>query len=134
MNKNYNNNIFIIASRAQFQQSPTCTRVNNLVYIWQQSHTHGTEVLIMFYTWKRFSQWICDIQICMYFANLQISIFYIISDYMKLAVNMLGLWIISWFLSECYGSSIVTQYLQWVQRTWNHVNPSNEVSDPNSFT
>src|SRR4051812_9682998 len=95
MNKNYNNNIFIIASRALFQQSPTCTRVNNLVYIWQQSHTHGSEVLIMFYTWKRFSQWICDIQICMYFANLQISICYIISDYMKPAVDMLGLWMIS---------------------------------------
>src|SRR4051812_35204303 len=94
MNKNYNNNIFIIASRALFQQSPTCTRVNNLVYIWQQSHTHGTKVMIMFCTWKRFSQWICDIQIYMYFAILQISICYIISDYMKLAVDMLGLWMI----------------------------------------
>src|SRR4051812_1764806 len=49
----------------------------------------------MFYTWKRFSQWICDIQICMYFANLQISICNIILDYMKLAVDMLGLWMIS---------------------------------------
>ena len=28
-----NNNQFIIASRAYFQQSPTCTRVNNLVHI-----------------------------------------------------------------------------------------------------
>ena len=33
---------------------------------------------------------------------------------MKLAVDMLGLWMISWFLSECYGASVVTQYLQWV--------------------
>ena len=33
MNKKYNNNHFIIASRAYFQQSPTCTRVNNLVHI-----------------------------------------------------------------------------------------------------
>src|SRR3954465_11362345 len=109
MNKNYNNNIFIIASRAQFQQYPTCTRVNNLVYIWQQSNTHGTKVLIMFCSWKRFSQWICDIQIRMYFANLQISICYIISNYMKLAIDVLGLWMIPWFLSECYGASVVTQ-------------------------
>ena len=29
----YNNNHFIIASRAYFQQSPPCTRVNNLVHI-----------------------------------------------------------------------------------------------------
>ena len=31
--RKYNNNQFIIASRAYFQQSPTCTRVNNLVHI-----------------------------------------------------------------------------------------------------
>ena len=31
--RKYNNNHFIIASRAYFQQSPTCTRVNNLVHI-----------------------------------------------------------------------------------------------------
>jgi hypothetical protein len=31
MNKKYGNNIIIIASRAYFLQSPTCTRVNNLV-------------------------------------------------------------------------------------------------------
>ena len=31
MNKKYNNNNIIIASRAYFLQSPTCTRVNNLV-------------------------------------------------------------------------------------------------------
>ena len=31
--KKYNNITFIIASRAYFQQSPTCTRVNNLVHI-----------------------------------------------------------------------------------------------------
>ena len=31
MNKKYDNNNIIIASMAYFQQSPTCTRVNNLV-------------------------------------------------------------------------------------------------------
>ena len=31
--RTYNNNHFIIASRAYFQQSPTCTRVSNLVHI-----------------------------------------------------------------------------------------------------
>jgi hypothetical protein len=33
MNKEYDNNNIIIASRAYFLQSPTCTRVNNLVNI-----------------------------------------------------------------------------------------------------
>jgi hypothetical protein len=31
MNKKYDNNNIIIASRAYFLQSPTCTKVNNLV-------------------------------------------------------------------------------------------------------
>jgi hypothetical protein len=31
MNKKYDNNNIIIASRAYFLQSPTCTTVNNLV-------------------------------------------------------------------------------------------------------
>jgi hypothetical protein len=31
LNKKYDNNNIIIASRAYFLQSPTCTRVNNLV-------------------------------------------------------------------------------------------------------
>ena len=41
-------NHFIIVSRAYSQQSPTCTRVNNLVYIFCRSTTHGVSVLIMF--------------------------------------------------------------------------------------
>ena len=45
-------NHFIIASRAYSQQSPTCTRVNNLVYIFSIRHpwslTHEVSVLIMF--------------------------------------------------------------------------------------
>src|SRR3954470_15372784 len=88
----------------------------------------------MFCLWKRLSQRICDIQIRMYFANHQISICYIISNYMKSAVDVAGLWMISWFLSQCYGASVVAQYLQWVQGTWNHTNLSDEVTDPNSFT
>ena len=45
-------NHFIIASRAYSQQSPTCTRVNNLAYILLIQHpwslTHAVSVLIMF--------------------------------------------------------------------------------------
>jgi hypothetical protein len=33
INKKYDNNNIIIASRAYFLQSPTCTRVNNLVIL-----------------------------------------------------------------------------------------------------
>ena len=40
----YDNNHFIIASRAYSLQSPTCTRVNNLVDICA-SNTYGIQVL-----------------------------------------------------------------------------------------
>jgi hypothetical protein len=36
----------------------------------------------------------------MYLADLQISICNIILNYMKLAVDVLGLWMISWFLAN----------------------------------
>ena len=44
----YNNNHFIIASRAYFQQSPTCSRVNNLVHItmWLQWIQHPSALII----------------------------------------------------------------------------------------
>jgi hypothetical protein len=38
MNKKYDNNDIIIASRAYFLQSPTCTRVNNLVILASLTH------------------------------------------------------------------------------------------------
>ena len=71
-NKEINNN-FIIASRAYFLQSPTCTRVNNLDLHSNDANTHGVLVLIMFCLWKRLSQRVCNIQIRMYLANLYVS-------------------------------------------------------------
>jgi hypothetical protein len=46
MNKKYDNNNIIIASRAYFLQSPTCTRVNNLVNTYA-FNTYGTPVLLI---------------------------------------------------------------------------------------
>ena len=99
--RKYNNNQFIIASRAYFQQSPTCTRVNNLVHIamwltltghiamWPTSKefTSVTKLvhIIMwlrlneFWVWscfsceRGFSQRVCNIQIRMYFANFYVN-------------------------------------------------------------
>ena len=49
---------------------------NNLVCIWQRSYTLSTTllrcghlVMIMLSSWKRFCQWVCNIQIRMYLAN-----------------------------------------------------------------
>jgi hypothetical protein len=43
----------------------------------------------------------------MYLADLQISIYNIISNYMELAVDILGLRMISWLLSQCFGAGVV---------------------------
>ena len=45
-------NHFIIASRAYSQQSPTCTRVNNLVYIFSIQHSWSLSVDHVC-SWKR---------------------------------------------------------------------------------
>ena len=46
MNKKYDNNNIIIASRAYFLQSPTCNRVNNLVNTCA-FNTYGIPVLFI---------------------------------------------------------------------------------------
>jgi hypothetical protein len=46
MKKKYDNNNIIIASRAYFLQSPTCTRVNNLVIAFA-FNTYGIPVLFI---------------------------------------------------------------------------------------
>ena len=47
-------NILLIASRVYFQQSPTCTRVNNLVHIAMWLTPNEFWGLIMFCLWERF--------------------------------------------------------------------------------
>src|SRR3989337_1385175 len=88
--RKYNNNHFIIASRAYFQQSPTCTRVNNLVLHGNESNTHRVLVLIMFFPWKRFSQRICNIQIRMYFANVYVLLLDSITDGVEASLYVSG--------------------------------------------
>ena len=57
-------NHFIIASRAYSQQSPTCTRVNNLVYIFPIQHSRSLSADHVC-SWKRF----CP---CLYYTALYV--------------------------------------------------------------
>ena len=57
-------NHFIIASRAYSQQSPTCTRVNNLVYIFSIQHPWSLSADHVC-SWKRF----CP---CLYYTALYV--------------------------------------------------------------
>src|SRR6266567_734571 len=130
MNKKYDNNFIIIASRAYFQQSPTCTRVNNLVYIWYESNTHGTEMLIMFCLWQRFSQRICDIQIHMYLAYLQVSILNIFTYLVKPEVDMLDFVVKPRLQCMSYGAGVVAEDLHGIQCARKHTKLGDELLQP----
>ena len=66
--KDINNNHFIIASRAYLLQSPTCTRVNNLVYICKDITPWPSGALSCFAHGRGFSQRIWHAQKRMYFV------------------------------------------------------------------
>ena len=44
----------------------------------------------MFCSWKRLSQWVCNIQIRMYFANLYISLLDFITDGVEASLHVFG--------------------------------------------
>jgi hypothetical protein len=71
----YDNNHFIIASRAYFLQSPSCTRVNNLVYTCVYN-TDGIHVLSIRVACGKADLHIWNFQFCVYlhvFASLRIT-------------------------------------------------------------
>src|SRR5215216_2980984 len=108
------NNNFIIASRAYFLQSPTCTRVNNLDY---NVMILTPMVLIMFCSWKRLSQRACDIQICMYLANLYVPFRHLMTDGIEASLDVLGSLVKSGFLCQGNCTSIVTKDFHWTRCT-----------------
>src|SRR4051812_18913952 len=60
--------------------------------------THGVLVLIMFCSWKRLSQRVCNIQIRMYFANLYVSHLDQVPDGIEASLDVLGSLVKSGFL------------------------------------
>ena len=65
--------------------------------------------MIMFRSWKRFSQRICDIQIRMYFANIYVYILNIFTDGVETMLDVPGLLVKSGLLRKGNSSSIVTE-------------------------
>ena len=47
-------------------------------------------MLIMFCSWKRLSQRVCNIQICMYFANLYVSHLDLVLNGIEASLDVLG--------------------------------------------
>ena len=62
-----------------------------------------------FCSWKRLSQWVFNIQIRMYFANLYVSLLDQISDGVEESLDVFGLFMKSGFLRQGNRSSIVTK-------------------------
>ena len=68
-------------------------------------------MLIMFCSWKRLSQWVCNIQIRMYLENLYVSHLDLIPDGVEASLDVLGSLVKSGFLCQSNCTSIVTKDL-----------------------
>ena len=73
--------------------------------------------MIMFCSWKRLSQWVCNIQIRMYLANLYVSLIDLIADGIEASLDVLGSLVKSGFLFQGNCTSIVTKDFHWTLGT-----------------
>src|SRR6266516_1313266 len=89
--------------------------------------------MIMFCSWKRFSQRISDIQIRMYFTNIYVSILNIFMNGVEAAFDMLGLLVKPGLLGNGNSSSVVTEESQRARRTGNHSKIGDKLLHPDSF-
>src|SRR5215216_1505933 len=90
-------------------------------------------VLIMFCSWKRFSQRICDIQIRMHFTNIYVSILNIFTNGVEAALDVLGLLVKPGLLCNGNSSSIVTEESHRARRTGNDSKVGDKLLHPDSF-
>src|SRR3954466_8709307 len=95
---------------AHIQQSPTCTRVQiTLVYIRYVSNTYSLSVFFKLALWKRFSHWVCCVQIRMYLVNPSMTIPDVVPHHMETSENMLGCRVGSWFPHVSNGTRVVAE-------------------------
>ena len=64
-------------------------------------------MLIMFFSWKRLSQWVCNIHIRMYLANLYVSLLDLFMDGIEASPDAFGSLVKSGFLCQGNCSSIL---------------------------
>jgi hypothetical protein len=106
MNKKYNNNNIIIASRAYFLESHTCTGVNNLVNPYG-FNTYGISVLFIHVAHGKLYLWVWYFQVHVYLHILlrqhALLILYEMTSY------NLGLLVRLLFLGQDYVVTIVIQ-------------------------
>src|SRR3954463_11618372 len=97
------------------------------------SNTHGVLVLVMFCSWKRLSQWVCNIQIGMYFGNLYVSLLDLIANGIEASLDVFGSLVKSGFLRQGNCSSIVTKDFHWIRCTRYYTYIGYELLHPDSF-
>ena len=76
-------------------------------------------------------QWVCDIVISRYSANLHISSLNNFSDQMESSEYMLGSLVRPWFLSLSDGTIVITIEFNRIGNAWDHFKFLNELLDPN---
>jgi hypothetical protein len=106
MNKKYDNNNIIIASMAYFLQSPTCTRVNNLVNTYA-FNTYGILVLFIRVARGKPYQRVWHFQVRVYLHILLRQ--YALLILYEMASYKLGLLVGPLFLGRDYVATIVIQ-------------------------
>ena len=84
-------------------------------------------MLIMLCLWKRFRQRVCNIQICMYFANLYVTFFDILPYNMITLKYVLGSRVRPWFLRIRNGSCVVALDAHRVLHAWKHTQFDDEL-------
>src|SRR3954463_1350261 len=97
------------------------------------SNTHGVLVLIMFCSWKRLSQRVCNIQIRMYLAYLYVSHLDQIPDGIEASFDVLGSLVKPGFLCQGNCTSIVTKDFHWTRYTRYNTYIGYELLHPDSF-
>src|SRR3954462_13075901 len=118
--KGYVTNIFINLPLGHISNSlPLAPRVQiTLVYIRHVSNTYSLSVFFKLALWKRFSHWVCCVQICMYLVNPNMTIPDVVLRHTELSENVLGCRVSSWFPHVSNGARVVAEDSHRVSVDW----------------
>src|SRR4051812_1976744 len=91
------------------------------------TNSYRFPVLIKLLLWKSLRQWICSIQICVYFANFDFTIMYVRTYDMVTPGYMFDNGVVPWILCICNGTRVVTKDVHRVMHAREHTEFRNEL-------
>src|SRR3954465_8987591 len=97
------------------------------------SYACRPSVKLMLALCKRLRQWVCNVIVCWYSANLHISSIDDLSNEMEASEYVFGSLVRSRLLSLCNGSIVITIEIHWVHNARDNSKFGNELFDPNGL-